>query len=184
MYKIFSVEDTIQNPAFITPWSFTHFLEGIVVYAWGKSLYPSVSTYHLFIMWMLFHGIYELKDIIIPHFKEGTPFIYMLFLPYVQIILSHLYLKSYYPNVTLLDKLLLISIVYIPLIYIYSTHVKTIKEKVRWANNSVFNTVGDTLFAIIGFYIGYVFIKFGNNTVSILLTLLYMWIFKKFMSYD
>lgn len=97
--SLFSTSDTNDNPTWLTPWSFIHFMSGVVFYKIAKIIFPDISLLNNFLIWFLVHTLYEVKD----------------------------YYKSY------IDY-----------------------DGSGWNNNSLINSIGDTISAILGFFIGYI----------------------------
>ena len=179
-----SGKDTIQNPSFITPWTIMHILEAITMYGWHTLVYPGVSLYHRLMIWLIHHTLYEIKDILVSYVHGRTPPVYMIIIPLFQAILSYLYAKSYYTDTTLYDKIILNCMIYIPVVIIYRKYTTSEEKKVLWSNNSIFNSIGDTIFAVLGFYIGYLVMKSGTMVLTILLTIFYLWLYVKIIDRD
>ena len=95
MVEFYSNEDKVKRPALITPWSFIHFLFGILAYSCLKKKVKPVNN---ILISNVIHGIYEIKDII----------------------------KSNGPN-----------------------------PKTYWSDNSLLNSLGDTIVFNLGLSIGY-----------------------------
>jgi hypothetical protein len=62
-----SEDDTADDPYLFTPWSGIHALSGFVAAHVLYILFPKKSITFLFLVWLLIHTIYELKDIIISY---------------------------------------------------------------------------------------------------------------------
>ena len=57
--RLFSLQEGKKDPAWLTPWSFIHFLCGVALYL------LLVKLVHYTVVWALFvHTIYELKDVL------------------------------------------------------------------------------------------------------------------------
>lgn len=95
---MFCLEDNVDKPCLITPWSFIHFISSITFYLFINLFIKNNFT--IFITTLIVHTIYEIKDIYFAYF-----------------------LKIYEYNNKFLN---------------------------HWGNNSILNSVGDTLACIIG----------------------------------
>jgi len=125
-----SNSDTIKENALLTPWSFIHFLSGFMSYLYVKK-YTNISEINIFLISIIIHTVYELKDV--------------------------------------------------------SSHtLKLHTSKSIWYDNSVLNSVGDTIAFILGLIIGLVFkdkIKTLSNKNVVTITLLFLITFVIFLSY-
>ena len=124
--NLMNISDDKENPACITPWSFIHLYSGFIFYLTLKYLYPKLSLLTIFIIWVILHTIYEIKDLL-----------------------------SYFK------------------IYVY--------EDKKWNNNSVINSVFDTIFAIFGLLIAY-YININTTNfyfINIILYILFIYYFIK-----
>lgn len=62
--KVFSLKDTVENPALFSPWSFQHFIVGFAAYVIIKAVAPELSLTAIVIIGFIVHTVYELKDIL------------------------------------------------------------------------------------------------------------------------
>lgn len=114
---MYSDNDTVENPAFITPWTLVHFLSGFLFYVFFKYFLPKTPNWNLFIALAIIHTVYEIK---------------------------HLYLSQ-------------------------------TMRGVYWNNDSVINSLGDSMANFLGFYIAICVAPITLSTVvlsSILTTLI------------
>ena len=96
MVYIFSNDDTVKKNSLLCPWSLVHFIYGSLMYLFLKYILKIKSVYNSFVIMIIIHTIYEIKDL------------------------------KYY-----LEK----------------------NVKLNWANNnSIINSIADTILAILGFY--------------------------------
>lgn len=112
--------DTIKKPAFITPWTYTHFLAGI----WTYGLFHNFITKDLwlnFIIFICIHGLYEVKDLML--------------------------------------------------------YFKISKKNSYWGNNSPLNSLGDLIFATIGFFLGASMKNISNLNLALLILLFLILVF-------
>ena len=93
------MSDSKKDVTLITPWSFIHSYSGFIFYLTLKYLYPEFSLLKIFILLIIVHTIYEIKDLL-----------------------------SYF-------------------------NIKVSSEK--WSDNSYMNSIFDTIFALIGFFVAY-----------------------------
>ena len=123
--SLISFEDTISNQSFITPWSFIHLLSGLVMQRYFME-YSNYSRRKRYIITIVLHTIYELKDIYRSYIVKDT-------------------------NCEL-------------------------NPDCRWFDNSILNSVGDTISCLIGQYIAEHYFKRVSlfKLVSILLVLVFV----------
>lgn len=114
-FKLMGETDTRERPAIITDWGLIHLLAGALIYLYTKYIYKNISITNAFIIFIIIHTIYELKD-----------------------------LKYYLTN-----------------------------DCGYWNNNSVINSIGDTIFAMVGFFLA---TQFKNVTIIYIagLTVMYL----------
>lgn len=65
-----AARDRPESPAFITPWTYVHFLIGVVAYTLYKDLFPNMSLFLAAAILAVFHGLYELRDVLLG--REST----------------------------------------------------------------------------------------------------------------
>ena len=112
--KLFSVSDTIEHNALITPWSLVHFLFGLI-FSIISLTYVKMSYMSTFILMLIVHTIYEYNDLLC-------------------------YYNVCDPNF-------------------------------HWIDNSFLNTIGDTLFSVLGFVL-FIYLDVGDVYTLILLLIL------------
>lgn len=114
-YNLIKNNDSVNNPTFITPWSFIHLFSGFVGIL--SINYFNIDDYIGIILLIIIHTFYEAKDF---YFS-----------------------------------------------YLYKGPKTSISE---WSSNcSLFNSLGDTLFFIIGVYLGRFIVP---NTIELVIILL------------
>lgn len=59
---ISATTDTRGNPTFIDWWFFIHFLAGFFAAFVLSLLFPKTKRFTLYIVWLIIHTIYEMKD--------------------------------------------------------------------------------------------------------------------------
>lgn len=126
MVLLFSLEDTIQKNALITPWSIVHLLTGYLFSVYGINVFK-FSFNKAFLIGLILHTIYEIKD-----------------------------LSCYFINCD---------------------------NKSQWHNNSWINSIKDTIFFIIGFFL-ILKINIHNNFTIFVFTLLFFVIVIMFIFYS
>lgn len=60
-----AAKDRPESPAFITPWTYVHFLIGVVAYTVYKDFFPNMSPFLAAAILTVFHGLYELRDVLL-----------------------------------------------------------------------------------------------------------------------
>lgn len=63
MYIVGS-NDYINMPALLTPFTFVHFYAGFVGFVLIKYFYPKLSFQNTFLIFIILHTIYEIKDLL------------------------------------------------------------------------------------------------------------------------
>ena len=119
--NIFGVSDSKKDVTLITPWSFIHAYSGFMFYLTLKYLYPEFSLLKIFILLIIVHTIYEIKDLL-----------------------------SYF-------------------------NIKVSSEK--WSDNSYMNSIFDTIFALIGFFVAYYVNNNSKNFYFINIVLYFYFIY-------
>jgi hypothetical protein len=61
--SLLNFSDTYQVQSFITPWSFIHMLTGILIYFYIKIIIPNISVLNAFLIMIVLHTLYEIKDL-------------------------------------------------------------------------------------------------------------------------
>ena len=122
--NIFGISDSKKDVTLITPWSFIHAYSGFMFYLTLKYIYPDLSLLKIFILWIIVHTIYEIKDL----------------LSYFNIRVSN----------------------------------------IRWSDNSYMNSIFDTIFAIIGFFIAYYINNYSKNFYYINIILYFYFLYYYF----
>ena len=130
-FVMFSKNDNIRKSSLFTPWSFIHFLSGIISYLYLKR-FTSMSETCIFLILLLIHTLYEIKD------------------------LSRYTLKLH-------------------------------KSNSIWYNNTVVNSIGDTITFILGIVIGMIFknniINLSNSNITNI-SLLYLCIILIYIKFE
>ena len=62
MYRVFGMVDSLEQPTLITPWSFMHFLSGVVAYSVYRNFLPGFTYWEAFWNWFLLSVAYEVLD--------------------------------------------------------------------------------------------------------------------------
>jgi len=62
--KVLSLSDSIENPSCITYFTFIHFYTGFIFYIIMKYFFPKWSFLRVFLLWILLHSLYEVKDML------------------------------------------------------------------------------------------------------------------------
>jgi len=119
--NIFGMSDSKKDVTLITPWSFIHSYSGFIFYLTLKYLYPEFSLLKIFILLIIVHTIYEIKDLL-----------------------------SYF-------------------------NIKVSSEK--WSDNSYMNSIFDTIFALIGFFVAYYVNNNSKNFYFINIVLYFYFIY-------
>lgn len=65
---VYQAWENPKDSAVFTPFTFAHFVSGIVAYVIIFYLFPNISTDDAFFLWFLLHSVYEFKDM----FKQYT----------------------------------------------------------------------------------------------------------------
>lgn len=62
--KFVDTTDYIKTPALFTPFTIVHFYSGIIGFIVIKYLYPKMSFFNIFWLFILLHTVYEVKDLL------------------------------------------------------------------------------------------------------------------------
>lgn len=63
MVSIFRYSDTIKKNAFLTTWSFIHFLSGAMSYIYLRKIFKVKSVTMALLIMLIGHTMYEIKDL-------------------------------------------------------------------------------------------------------------------------
>ena len=105
------------------------------------------------------------------NYKNHTLITPWSFIHFLFGIFFYLFISKFFKNVNVLNSFLLLLIIHT--IYEINDHIYIVKFW-KHSSNSLLNSVGDTVFSILGFYLAY---KYLNKKIFIKFSIVYFFIF-------
>jgi hypothetical protein len=62
-FSLLKFSDSTHDKSIVTPWSFVHFISGAVIYLYTKFFFKNISNKNAFIVVLVVHTLYEIKDL-------------------------------------------------------------------------------------------------------------------------